>query len=94
MFYVKETITEATSIGGGFTGDKAENSVALGHKAGTTVKNGTAIGHESVATEEGTIAFGHDTGDVSGYTVKYPDKEITTHLGYKKLFQIMIKNRQ
>ena len=68
--------------------------MALGHKAGTTVKNGTAIGHESVATEEGTIAFGHDTGDVSGYTVKYPDKEITTHLGYKKLFQIMIKNRQ
>jgi hep/hag repeat protein len=74
----------STSIGGGFTGDKAENSVALGHKAGTTVKYGTAIGHESVATEEGTIAFGHDAGDVSGYTVKYPDKEITTHLGYKK----------
>ena len=51
------------------------------HKAGT-VKYGTAIGYESVATEEGTIAFGHDAGDdVSGYTVKYPDKEITTHLG-------------
>ena len=74
----------STSIGGGFTGSQAENSLALGHKAGTTVKYGTAIGYESVATEEGTIAFGHDAGDVSGYTVKYPDKEITTHLGYKK----------
>lgn len=74
----------STSIGGGFTGSHAENSLALGHKAGTTVKYGTAIGYESVATEEGTIAFGHDAGDVSGYTVKYPDKEITTHLGYKK----------
>ena len=74
----------STSVGGGFTGTKAENSLALGHKAGTTVKYGTAIGYESVATEEGTIAFGHDAGDVSGYTVKYPDKEITTHLGYKK----------
>ena len=74
----------STSVGGGFTGSKAENSLALGHKAGATVKYGTAIGYESVATEEGTIAFGHDAGDVSGYTVKYPDKEITTHLGYKK----------
>ena len=74
----------STSIGGGFTGSQAENSLALGHKAGTTVKYGTAIGYESIATEEGTIAFGHDAGDVSGYTVKYPDKEITTHLGYKK----------
>ena len=74
----------STSVGGGFTGAKAENSLALGHKAGTTVKYGTAIGYESVATEEGTIAFGHDAGDISGYTVKYPDKEITTHLGYKK----------
>jgi len=74
----------STSVGGGFTGTKAENSLALGHKAGATVKYGTAIGYESVATEEGTIAFGHDAGDVSGYTVKYPDKEITTHLGYKK----------
>ena len=74
----------STSVGGGFTGSKAENSLALGHKAGATVKYGTAIGYESVATEEGTIAFGHDAGDVSGYTVKYPDKETTTHLGYKK----------
>jgi len=74
----------STSVGGGFTGTKAENSLALGYKAGATVKYGTAIGYESVATEEGTIAFGHDAGDVSGYTVKYPDKEITTHLGYKK----------
>ena len=74
----------STSVGGGFTGAKAENSLALGHKAGTTVKYGTAIGYESVATEEGTIAFGHEAGDISGYTVKYPDKEITTHLGYKK----------
>ena len=74
----------STSVGGGFTGFKAENSLALGHKAGATVKYGTAIGYESVATEEGTIAFGHDAGDVSGYTVKYPDKEISTHLGYKK----------
>lgn len=74
----------STSVGGGFTGSKAENSLALGHKAGATVKYGTAIGYESVATKEGTIAFGHEAGDVSGYTVKYPDKEITTHLGYKK----------
>ena len=74
----------STSIGGGFTGAKAENGLALGYKSGTTVKNGTAVGHESVATIEGTIAFGHDAGDVSGYTVKYPDKEVTTHLGAKK----------
>lgn len=74
----------STSIGGGFTGAKAENGLALGYKSGTTVKNGTAVGHESVATVEGTIAFGHDAGDVSGYTVKYPDKEVTTHLGAKK----------
>lgn len=69
---------------GGVTDSKAENSLALGHKAGATVRYGNAIGYESVATEEGTIAFGHDAGDVPGYTVKYPDKEITTHLGYKK----------
>lgn len=74
----------STSVGGGFTGAKAENGLALGHKAGTTVKYGTAIGFESVTTEEGTIAFGHEAGDVSGYTVKYPDKKITTHLGYPK----------
>ena len=74
----------STSVGGGFTSAKAENGLALGHRAGTTVKYGTAIGFESVTTEEGTIAFGHDAGDVSGYTVKYPDKKITTHLGYPK----------
>lgn len=74
----------STSIGGGYTGAKAESSVAIGHKAGSLVKYGTAVGHESVATIEGTIAFGHDAGDVSGYTVKYPDKEVTTHLGAKK----------
>ena len=74
----------STSIGGGFTGAKAESSVAVGHKAGSLVKYGTAVGHESVATVAGTIAFGHDAGDVSGYTVKYPDKEVTTHLGAKK----------
>lgn len=74
----------STSVGGGFTGAKAENGLALGHKAGTTVKYGTAIGFESVTTEEGTVAFGHEAGDVSGYTVKYPDKKITTHLGYPK----------
>lgn len=74
----------STSIGGGFTGAKAESSVAIGHKAGSLVKYGTAVGHESVATVAGTIAFGHDAGDVSGYTVKYPDKEVTTHLGAKK----------
>ena len=75
----------STSIGGGFTGAKAESSVAVGHKAGSLVKYGTAVGHESVATVAGTIAFGHDAGDVSGYTVKYPDKEVTTHLGAKKI---------
>ena len=73
----------STSVGGGFTGSKAENSVALGYKSGSVVKYGTALGHESVATEEGTIAFGHDAGDVSGYKVVYQKKEITNHLGNK-----------
>lgn len=73
----------STSVGGGFTGAKAENSVALGYKSGTLVKYGTALGHESVATEEGTIAFGHDAGDVSGYKVVYQKKEITNHLNIK-----------
>lgn len=74
----------STSVAGGFTGAKAENSLALGHKVGTTVKYGTVIGYESVATEEGIIVFGHDVGDIYGYTVKYPDKEVTTYLDYKK----------
>ena len=84
MFLSIVVIFLSILLWGGVTDSKAENSLALGHKAGATVRYGTAIGYESVATEEGTIAFGHDAGDVPGYTVKYPDKEITTHLGYKK----------
>jgi len=69
---------DAMTVGNGSTVVGGSNGMTLG-LASTSVGGGF-----TGATEEGTIAFGHDAGDVSGYTVKYPDKEITTHLGYKK----------
>ena len=69
---------DAMTVGNGSTVVGGSNGMTLGI-ASTSVGGGF-----TGSKAENSLALGHDAGDVSGYTVKYPDKEITTHLGYKK----------